>query len=60
MSSAMCDIKSSVFHVIDETVFIIDATAVFALEIAGQGFGFPDPLPAAIAFNILFELVDAF
>ena len=56
----MCDIKSSVFHVIDETVFIIDATAVFALEIAGQGFGFPDPLPAAIAFNILFELVDAF
>ena len=31
VSFAVCDIELSVFHVVDEAVFIVDAAAVFTL-----------------------------
>jgi len=42
-----------------EAVFFIDTAAVFALQVACEGFGFPDTLHTAVALNILNELVDA-
>lgn len=47
MASAVSDVEPSVFHMVDEPVFFVDAAAVFALQIAGEGFGFPDSLQAS-------------
>lgn len=59
VSSAVGDIKPPVLHVVDETVFFVDAAAVFALQITREGFGFPDSFHTAVPFNILNELVDS-
>ncbi len=58
VASAVGDVESPVFHVVDEAVFFVDAAAVFALQVAGEGFRFSDPFHTAVPFNILDELVD--
>ena len=60
VASAVYNVKPSVFHMVYKAVFVIDAAAVFALQSAGQRFRLSDSIPAAIALNILDELVDAF
>ena len=60
VASAVGDVEPSALHMVDETVFFIDPAAVFALQVAGQGFGLPDPFHAAVALNIFNELVDPF
>lgn len=59
VTSAVGDIKLSVLHVVDETVFFIDVAAVFALQVTREGFGFPDSFHTAVPFNILNELIDS-
>ena len=59
MASAVGDVEPSVFHMVDEPVFFVDAAAVFAPQIAGEGFGFPDSLHTAVPLDILDELVDS-
>lgn len=59
VASAVGDVEPSVFHMVDEPVFFVDAAAVFALQVAGEGFGFPNPLHTAVPFDIPDELVDA-
>ena len=59
MAFAMSDIEPPVFHMVDEPVFFVDAAAVFAPQIAGEGFGFPDSLHTAVPLDILDELVDS-
>lgn len=36
VASAVGDGESPVFHVVDETVFLVDAAAVLALQLAGD------------------------
>ena len=45
---------------IDQAVFVIDPSSIFPLQVSGQGFGLSNPFHAAIALNILYELVNAF
>ena len=59
VASTVGDVDSLVFHVVDEAVFLVDAAALFALQVAGEGFGFPNPLHTAVPFDIPDELVDA-
>ena len=59
MASAVGDIELPVFHMVDGPVFFVDAAAVFALQVAGEGFGFSDPFHAAVPLDILNELVDS-
>ena len=56
---AVGDVEPSVFHTVDEPVFFVDAAAVFALQVAGEGFGLSDPFHAAVPFDILNDLVDS-
>ena len=58
VASAVGDVEPTMLHMIDEAVFFVDAAAVFAQQIAGEGFRFPDSLHTAVPFNILDELVD--
>lgn len=60
VASAVYNVNSSVLYMVYETVFFIDAAAVFALQIAGQRFGFSDAFPAAVALDVLNKLIDAF
>ncbi len=41
------------FHVVEETVFLVDAAAVLALQVAGKGFGLSDPFHTAVPLHIL-------
>ena len=59
VASTVGDVDSLVFHVVDEAVFFVDATAVFALQIVRKGFGFSDSFHAAVPLDILNELVDS-
>ncbi len=59
MPPAVGNVEPAVFHMVDETVFFVDAAAVFALQVAGEGFGFSDSFHAAVPLNILDELVDS-
>ena len=59
VASAVGDVESPVFHMVDKAVFFVDSAAVFALQVAGEGFGFPNPLHTAVPFDIPDELVDA-
>ena len=59
MASAMGDVETPVFHMVDKAVFFVDAAAVFALQVAGEGFGLSNPFHAAVPLNILNELVDS-
>lgn len=59
VASAVGDVEPPVLHMINEAVFFVDATAVFALQVAGEGFRFPNPLHTAVPFDIPDELVDA-
>ena len=59
MSSAVGDVETTAFYMVDKAVFFVDAAAVFALQVAGEGFGFPNPLHTAVPFDIPDELVDA-
>ena len=43
---------------VDEAVFFVDSAAVFALQVAGEGFGLSDSFHTAIPLDILNELVD--
>ena len=58
VASAVGDVEPSVFHMVDEPVFFVDAAAVFALQVAGEGFRLSDPFHATVPFDILNELVD--
>ena len=60
VASAMGNAEPSVFHVVDEAVFLVDSAAVFALQVAGKGFRSSNPFHAAVPFDILDELVDPF
>lgn len=60
MTFAVRNIKTSIFHVIDETVFFVDAAAVLALQVTREGFRSSDSFHTAVAFDILDKLVDAF
>ena len=60
VASTVGDVDSLVFHVVDEAVFFVDAAAVFALQIAGEGFRLPDSVHTAVPLDILDELVDSF
>ena len=53
VASAVGDGESPVFHVVDETVFLVDAAAVLALQVAGKGFGLSDPFHTAVPLHIL-------
>lgn len=55
---AVGDVDPPVFHVVDEAVIFVDEAAVFALQVAGEGFGFSDLFHAAVPRDILNELVD--
>lgn len=59
VASAVGDIEPPVFHMVDEPVFFVDAAAVFALQVAGEGFGFSNPLHTAVPLNVPNELVDS-
>ncbi len=59
MASTVSDVEAPAFHMVDEPVFFVDAAAVFAPQIAGEGFGFPDSLHTAVPLDILDELVDS-
>ena len=59
VASAVGDVEPPIFHMVDEAVFFVDAAAVFALQVAGEGFGFPNPLHTAVPFDIQDELIDA-
>ena len=39
--------------------FFVDAAAVFAQQVTGEGFGLSDPFHAAVPLDILNELVDS-
>ena len=58
VASAVGDVEPSVFHMVDQPVFFVDAAAVFSLQVAGEGFGLPDPFHTAVPLDILNELVD--
>ena len=58
MASAVGDVESPVFHMVDKAVFFVDSAAVFALQVAGEGFGLSDPFHAAVPLDILNKLVD--
>ena len=58
MASAVGNVEPSVFHMVNKAVFFIDVAAVFALQVAGEGFGLSNPFHTTIPFNILNELVD--
>ena len=51
MAFAVGDVEPSVFHMVDEPVFFVDAAAVFSLQVAGEGFGFSDAFHTAVPFN---------
>lgn len=57
---AVCNVNPSILHMVHQAVFIINAAAVFALQVTCEGFRFPDTFHTAVAFNILNELIDAF
>lgn len=57
---AVGNVEPPVFHMVDEPVFFVDAAAVFALQIVGEGFRFPDPMHTAVPLDIPDELVDPF
>ena len=58
VASAVGDVEPPVFHMVDEAVFFVDSAAVFALQVAGEGFGLSDPFHTAIPLDIMDELVD--
>lgn len=58
VASAVSDVEPPVFHMVDEAVFLVDAAAVFTLQVAGKGFGLSDPFHTAVPLDILNELVD--
>ena len=58
VASAVGDVEPPILHMVDEPVFFVDAAAVFALQVAGEGFGFPDSLHTAVPLDIPDELVD--
>ena len=58
VASAVGNVEPPVLHMVDEPVFFVDATAVFSLQVAGEGFGLPDPFHTAVPLDILNELVD--
>ncbi len=58
MSSAVGDVETTAFYMVDKAVFFVDAAAVFALQVTGERFGFSNSFHAAVSFNILDELVD--
>lgn len=60
MSSAMCDVEATIFHMVDQSVFLVDAAAVLALEAALERFGFSDSAYASVTLNIFDELIDTF
>ena len=59
VASAMGNAEPSVFHVVDEAVFFVDAAAVFALQVTGKRLGFSDPFHTAVPLDIMDELVDS-
>ena len=59
VASAVGDVEPPVFHMVDEPVFFVDAAAVFALQVTGEGFGFSDPMHTAVPLDIYDELVDS-
>ena len=58
MASAVGDVEPPVFHMVDEAVFFVDSAAVFALQVAGEGFRLPNSFHAAVPLDIPDELVD--
>ena len=58
VASAVGDVESPVFHMVAKAVFFVDSAAVFALQVAGEGFGLSDPFHTAIPLDIMDELVD--
>ncbi len=60
VASAVGDVEPPILHMVDEPVFFVDAAAVFALQIAGEGFRLPDSVHTAVPLDILDELVDSF
>ena len=58
VASAVGDVEPPVLHMINEAVFFVDATAVFALQVAGEGFRLPDSFHTAVSLDILDKLVD--
>ena len=58
MASAVGDVELPVFYMVDKAVFFVDSAAVFALQVAGEGFGLSDPFHTAIPLDIMDELVD--
>ena len=59
VASAVGDVEPPIFHMVDEAVFLVDAAAVFALQVAREGFRLSDPFHAAVPLDILNELVDS-
>ena len=55
----MGDVEPPIFYMVGEAVFLVDAAALFALQVAGEGVGLSDPFHAAVSFDILNELVDS-
>lgn len=60
MLPAMSDVDTAIFHMVNQTVFIIDSAAVFSLQVTGKRFGFSNSLHAAITPQYPLQLVDSF
>ena len=45
VASAVGDVEPPVLHMINEAVFFVDATAVFALQVAGEAVSYTHPEP---------------
>lgn len=60
MPTAVGDVYTSMFNVVDKAVFFIDSTAKLSLQIAFQGFWLANAMHCAVSFNIFYKLIDAF
>ena len=60
VSAASGNIYTAVFNVIDQSVFIIDSSAEFTLQVTFQSFWLANAGKGAVTLNIFDEKVDSF
>ena len=58
MASTMRNINTAIFHMIDQSVFVVYPATELALKVSSERFRLSDPLHAPVALNILYELID--
>lgn len=58
MPSAVRDIDAPVFHMIYQSILLIDPTAELTLQIPGKRLWFTDSFRTAISLDILYQFID--